>query len=123
MTHPREVQWYLAKYIPDLERNEPQNIGLIVRPADSLMVWRFITPDDLRKRPVSSAKGRAKGVGDVYEAQLAKWEGILEKYGETCLKWITKRSKKSPRFYIEPAGGRIVSGRIDMDAFFERLVL
>lgn len=124
--HPREVQWYLCKYIPDLERNEPRNVGLIVRPADGPMTWRFMTIGEFGNvgRPTTApAKELAAGRMEAYREQIGKWTGILEKHGEKCLRWITKRSKKTPRFYIELAGGRIVAGRIDMDAFFERLVL
>lgn len=113
--HPREVQWYLAKYIPDLERNEPRNVGLIMRPADAEMTWRFLDP--------RTVEALYKGAEDAYVAQTGKWTGILEKYGVKCLRWIGKRSKKNPRFYIEQAGGRIVAGRVVFDALYERLVL
>ena len=44
-----EVQWWLAKYIPDLERNEPRNVGVVVRSADGQLVWRFMKMETFAK--------------------------------------------------------------------------
>lgn len=112
--HPREVHWYLAKYVRDLERNEPVNVGVIIRPADGMLMVKFKEP--------GTVSGLTKDAWPTYVESVAKWTDTLNKHGEKCLRWITKRSKKSPRLYIEMAGGRLVGGRVDLDAMFDRLV-
>ncbi len=123
--HPREVQWYLCKYIPDLERNEPRNVGVIVRPADGPVVWRFMDDGhfgNLGRPTTSPTEELEPGRLEAFREQRAKWIGTLEKYREKYLSWITKRSKKMPHFYVELAGSRLVAGRFDLDAMFERWV-
>lgn len=111
---PREVLWYLAKAIPDLDRNEPKNIGLVVRLAESeKLAYAFITD------PVVLA---ARGVADVKGCMecVTAWIGTIERHGARCLYWLPKR--KHPSYYIELSGRAIKPGRVNIGALYERLV-
>jgi hypothetical protein len=113
MTHPREIQWFLCKFIPDPFRNEPRNIGLIYRPADGPLKTRFLDPNHL---PAWVA-----GDGARYRERTTKWLATIEKHGSKCLHWLPKRKNQEP-YYIEFAGARFVTGDADFDAMFKELV-
>lgn len=108
----REVLFYLAKIVPDLERHEPRNCGLIVRRAESkVLTYRF-----LEVPPVE--------VTD-YHRTIENWKTAIEKHGSQCLHFMGKRygnKYANPALYLELSFTRMVSGRIDFDAAFERLV-
>lgn len=111
---PREVLWYLAKAVPDVERNEPRNIGLVLRVAESeRLAYVFVTD------PIAIA---ARGVEDVKGclAQVTEWITTIEKYGARCLSWLPKR--KSKLYYVELSGRAIKAGRVNVGALYERLV-
>lgn len=107
--------WYLAKAVPDVDRNEPRNIGLIVRLAESeRLAYVFITD------PVVLA---VRGIEDVQgcKAQVDEWIAAIEKYGATCLRWLPNRKSKS--YYIEMSGRAIKPGRVNVGALYDRLVV
>lgn len=107
---PREVIWYLAKTVPNPARNEPVNIGIILRLAESEeLTYRFDGPRDWARDP------------KVWSERVAKWTGILDKYGPECLRWLPNRKLGDP-FYVELAGRDIRPGRVDFDALYNELV-
>ena len=112
MTQVREVQWFLAKHVPDIDRNEPRNIGLVYRPADGPLTCRFLDRDHLP----GWIKDR-----EAYQQWTAKWLATIDKYGVKCLHWIAKR-KPGETFYFEMAGAKLVSVEVDFDSLWKDLV-
>jgi len=108
----REVRFYLAKVVPDLERNEPLNCGLIIRRAESKeLTYRFL---DIPPVEV-----------DGYTETIGNWKAAIASHGSQSLHFMGKRHGNkyaNPALYLELAFTRMVSGRIDFDAAFERLV-
>lgn len=106
--------WFLAKVVPDLERNEPRNVGLVLRVAES---------DRLTYRFVDQVVAGAFGVIDAvaYLEQIRAWIDAMEKHGAKSLYWLPKRKSRS--YYMELAGTVIKPGRVNFAALYERLVL
>lgn len=110
---PREVFWYLARYVPDLARGESMNVGLIVRRAeDDVLNFRF-----LPSLPVSARDMDVKN----YVEQVTDWSRQMNRYYARCLIWLPKR-KPYPPFSMVLAGHKIVGGRVDFDGMFRQLV-
>lgn len=109
---PHEIQWYLARYEPDLMRAEAKNIGVIVRPARGLMQYRFQDLQDAR------ALMRIRN-NDAYLAWVKFWTETIEKHGPKCLHWITKR-RPGESYYLS-FGGSQMATRVVFDELFDRL--
>ena len=95
-------QYLLAKYIPDLRRGEPRNIGVIV--------W---TPDGVEARFVSEKPGRA---GEVDGRTLPAFVGSSQAYKQWVEYW---RNELSKPVITSPTGGRPV--RRETPEFLEAL--
>lgn len=110
---PREVVWYLAKFTRDLARDEPVNVGLVVRRAET---------DDLAYRFLPELPPPARSVDvENYAKQTADWKGQMDRYQSRCLLWLPKR-QPFPPFRFVLAGRKVVGGRIDLDGMFRQLV-
>lgn len=112
----REVLFYLIKAVPDLDRGEPRNTGLIIRCAESKkLTYRF---------PAQPPWGAVPYI-DRYNEIIQGWKDAIAKYDSQCLHFIGKRQGNkyaNPRLYIELAFTRMVAGRVDFDAVYKRLV-
>ena len=115
----REIIWYLAKVVPDVERNEPRNVGLILRLAElQELHYRFAEGMPFSGCDIAQLQA--------YKRQVTWWTETMDKYGARCLFWITKPkdggSDTNTRFYLEKAGAAVRPGRVNFDALYKRLV-
>ncbi len=109
MTHPREVQWFVAKYVPDLVRGEPRNIGVILRLFEGVLKYRFWSIPPFVRDPTT------------YLAWVDYWTATMEKHQAKSLHWLPKR-RAGDTFYIEQAGAKLITGEVDFEALYARLV-
>ncbi len=99
------VEWLLAKYMPDLRRREPRNVGVVVF-ADARAVMRF-----RGMRPDGSVDGRAAPVAavEVYKGWIEYWQylaGVTTDPDEWC------RHRSFENYWME-RGGELLAGDID----------
>lgn len=123
---PREVIWWLAKYVPDPERNEPRNTGLILRTAESETLVYLFHPTIFRGAVFGVAKDGHYVTSNerrLHEAQVDLWKAAMEKYGARCMVWLPKKRSSTLRHSIVRAGSVVKGGRINVEALYERLVL
>lgn len=102
-----EVQVHLAKWIPDLRRNEPINFGLCVLTGSGEFHYRF-----LPELPRDADQNEYRGL-------VRKWAETLDKYGPKALSWV---GKKRGRYYFEAAHGEMVQV-VDFERMYKELVL
>lgn len=102
--HP---EWYIAKFIPNIERCEPRNIGIIVHNIDKFTA-KFIEPaPDYVKDP------------DNYRQWLSSWRSMFERYKdkEDFGKRIMRTSKGN---YLVTYGG-LTTEDINIENFVQEL--
>ncbi len=112
-TTPIEYQWFLCKYVPDAMRNEPRNVGALVRSAKTTShpELRFLEePHFLRAQHEAEFKGFVE-----------YWTKVWDTQGQKAFHWLTRPSKHSPSFRWEHAGSRVARGLV-FDELFEILV-
>lgn len=105
--------WYLAKYTPDPMRNEPRNVGAVVRRATDKTTpeIRFLeAPDFIREEHAAEFKGFVE-----------YWTKVWDTQGQKAFHWLTKQSKHSPHFRWEFSGQRIATALV-FDELFKFLV-
>lgn len=113
MSGPIEHQWFICKYTPDAMRNEPRNVGAVVRRASDKMrpELRFIeAPSFLRAEHEAEYKGFVE-----------YWTKVWDHHGQTAFHWLTKQSKHSPNFRWEFSGRRMANVLV-FDELFKLLV-
>lgn len=111
---PQEVQWFVAKYEPDLMRAEPRNIGVILRGARGPLQYRFLTKSEAVER------GGVRHP-DVFEEWVRYWINTIEKHGVKCLYWLPKR-RRGESHYIVLGGNRLATNGVNFDELFNALV-
>jgi hypothetical protein len=108
------MKWLVAKYIPDLRRREPRNIGVVLFPSERhgvndlkpIMRFRGLSREgklDLR---------RAKVVGNqsaVYEGWIDYWSSLVDSDAPASL-WEARSNTDA--FYLE-RGGELLSSLPD----------
>ena len=104
------ARWYLVKYVRDMRRNEPRNIGVILE-VDDKAYPRF-----------EESIGPSERTN--YAAWLNYWRHLL-----TQPDWRATLANRRPgaNYYIEPGGERLAGQISDPEAFadwlFDTLVL
>lgn len=108
------AQWFLAKYVPDLERNEPINIGLIFFWRERA-VTRFIgqrsdgTIDGRSARFVRSAV--------TYRAWVNHWLHLVEARDVDQLLALARAGDTGENYRLEVGGEILIGGpTTDLDA-------
>jgi hypothetical protein len=100
------TKWLLAKYVSDLQRNEPQNIGLILLRDDEIAT-RFIG-----QRHDGTIDGRsAKYVRSAatYKAWVEYWRSLVAQGDVDALLAMAHSGQRKENYVLE-AGGEIVLG-------------
>ena len=95
------TEWFVAKYIPDLRRREPTNVGVILRMGDSVFA-KF-----LGERSDGRIDGRSvKWLGVAsYKAWVTHWRRHLDESAD--LSALTG-SPPGTNYYIEVGGERLI---------------
>jgi hypothetical protein len=98
--------WLLAKYVPDLRRREPRNIGVIVIGDDGAVATRFI--GETRSGVVDGRAVRFIGSGPVYREWINYWRKLAASKPDELIKLAA--SGASDENYFLEAGGQLVLG-------------
>lgn len=110
-----EIQIYLAKFVRDIRRNEPRNVGLIIRTADDQLFIKFLLEEE-------KTCLIPKGLNIVeFSNEVLPWREQFDKYGIKALNWVGKR-KKDSKYFIEFSHGEMVQ-ELDFDKLFYELVM
>lgn len=120
-----EIQWFFVRWVPDLLRKEPRNVGLLVRIGDELLVTRFLGEQEAtigqdQAPPVIIEKlprwlhegGYAKMVEEIREP--------IGKYGAKSMLWVPKKFKQE-RYHIILGGARFAE-KVDVDEMWKEMV-
>lgn len=119
------VRWLLAKYNTDIERREPQNIGVILI-AGEVRVARFIGESPQTGR-VDGRAVRFIRSAVAYRQWIAHWRRMLGQDDLGELLALSSTGTFDQNYYLEP-GGEILMGADNVDALsllddlFTRLV-
>ena len=109
--HP-VIEWYVAKYMSDLRRREPRNVGVILS-VDGRLSARFQGERD---------DGELDG-------RRARMVGSLDNYRDWVHYWRTFRlaadlplvRRATDNYYLERGGQQLAGTAIDSDAFLSQL--
>lgn len=94
----RPMQHYLiAKYVDDIRRNEPVNVGVVVF-GDGHVAARFEGEDDQGRLDKRRIRKRVSG-RDAYVAWVQHWRRLVANRDEESLVQAS-----SSDFYLEPGG-------------------
>jgi len=109
-------KWFVAKYIPDMRRREPINVGVVVD-LGGPRLYRF-----LGQRHDGSIDGRRlrwAGSSDNYRAWLNYWVASLQS-GEQLDRLCVAHHIDS-NYYLEPAGERLAGPEVDGETLLDDL--
>ena len=108
------TRWWLCKYVPDLLRNEPRNIGVVLL-KDGVFSARFLETTPAFVRSVEN-----------YEDWIRRWRYDI---GRAKDEWDIQRLARKPgdSYYLECSGQFLWAAAdepltVTIDALFERLV-
>ena len=106
MGHDVVMRWYVAKYMGDLRRREPVNVGVIVCADGMSPIARFLGEQhgQLDGRVSRSAVGST----DAYRGWVEYWRDLVETRGEDGIAAAIERARSpqaSPAsYYLEGSG-------------------
>lgn len=100
----RGTMWLLAKYVPDLRRNEPRNVGLILLRGDEVAA-RFVG----QRQSDGTIDGRKAKMVNLanYKRWVAYWRRLMDK-GPDALLAATQRPERTSSYVLE-VGGEFLS--------------
>jgi hypothetical protein len=106
------TRWWLCKYVPDLPRNEPRNVGVILF-SDGKFTARF--PEKVPDCVLSHEN---------WEQWIDRWRNAVER-AEKPADIDAKKRRPGDNYYLEKGGALVwsVTGAgPTLDGLFERLV-
>jgi hypothetical protein len=111
------AKWLIAKYVPDLRRREPRNVGVILF-TDHGAIHRFhgeiLTGADGRKTRTKKIRSV-----DNYEAWMAYWKRSASK-GDP--RELLSPADPQKNYFVEFGGERLLGNKdLDPDAFLDYL--
>ncbi len=99
------MRWLVAKFMPDLRRREPRNVGVVLFPGsgegqliDNLPILRFRGYADGK---VDLRRAKVGKEGAVYEGWLQYWASLVEQRAPHSA-WELRRNTDA--FYLERGG-------------------
>ncbi len=98
----KQVEWLVAKYMPDLRRREPKNVGVVLRVGD-LCLSRFMGERDEGRIDGRRIHGLVSSVQN-YKAWVAYWRQAA---GSEDLSALT-RKRADDSYFLESAGQRLL---------------
>lgn len=125
-----EVQWYFVRWIPDLLRKEPRNVGLLVRVAqfeEDILITRFVGEKQATvgkdKPPTLIIEKLPRWLQETtadYTKLVRDLREAIEKYGIKAMNWIPKKYK-GQRYHII-LGGAQFTDAVDVDEMWKEMV-
>ncbi len=98
------LQWYVVKYVPDLVRREPRNIGVILVGEGDLRLSRFLGETD--DGEIDGRTVPQFGNHLVYKAWVRQWRQLRDE-GVQALAHVARAGRGSS-FYVEEGGRWLV---------------
>jgi hypothetical protein len=112
------TKWYIAKYLPDVRRGEPKNVGIVLY-SQGRATARFIGQTD----------------GDSIDGRSARWAGSQENYKAWVHRWSHTASQvrteeafdamrstiPGSSYYLEKGGEYLVAGSHDASEVIQAL--
>lgn len=99
-----KAEWLVAKYMPDLRRREPKNVGVVLRMGDSYLS-RFLGEQDGGQIDGRHVHGLVNSVQN-YKAWVSYWQQAAS--GKDLSAFTDRRADDS--YFLEYAGERLVGG-------------
>lgn len=114
------VRWLVAKYVQDLRRDEPRNVGLILQAGNEVHA-RFRGEGEGGRVDDRTLRSLSLGSLDNYKAWIEHWRSELEHlHDEPGLSALVANHPDSN--YRLVFGGELVAGEVnDVGSFFESL--
>lgn len=104
------LRWMVAKYVPDLRRSEPVNVGIVLIAGDRVLT-RFLGErgDGIDGRTI---RGSGIRVIETYKAWVDYWRSLIAQHG-TQAESSLLREIAGANYYICSGGERIVGGEME----------
>jgi len=110
------TQWFIAKYMPDLQRREPRNVGVVLFFGDR-MLSRFLGEDPLDPGKIDGRSIRHKvGSPTNYRDWVHFWRVAAASGPEQII-----ARRPADNYYLERAGQQLAGGATDPEALLSRL--
>jgi hypothetical protein len=110
------TQWFIAKYMPDLRRREPRNVGIVLFAGDR-MLSRFLGEDTCDSGKIDGRSIRHKvGSSDNYRDWVHFWRTAAAGGPDQI---ITRRP--ADNYYLERGGQQLAGGAAEPEALLSRL--
>lgn len=105
-----KVEWLVAKYMPDLRRREPRNVGVILCVGDQVLS-RFVG-----ERPDGKIDGRvARGTVEAaenYKAWVSYWKRSASQLTDPTLSALDLQPRVADNYFLEFGGERLVGAEL-----------
>jgi hypothetical protein len=112
------TQWFVAKYMPDLRRREPRNVGVILFAGDRILS-RFLGEDPRDPGKIDGRMIRHRvGSSDNYRDWIHFWRTIAPGRPEQVLV-----RRPTDNYYVERGGQRLSASATEPEALLDRLYL
>jgi hypothetical protein len=113
------TRWFVAKYIPDLRRREPMNIGVVLF-CDGKRFARFLGESEADMIDGRHARWWASSLSN-YRAWVHRWRYDIAK-SKTAEDFAgSNRILADSSYYLEPGGELLSSDPIEPVSFLDRL--
>ena len=106
------TRWLVAKYMPDLRRREPINVGVLVIDDDGQVASRFVGEIDggIDGRRITGIRA-----SDNYRAWVAYWRSLAADGASWSELVEETRSAKPSNYFLEVGGETLVSERTEAE--------
>lgn len=105
------IEWFVAKYMSDLRRREPRNVGVILS-VDGQLVMRFLGE---RNGEMDARKARLVASSTNYKDWVHFWRSLRHAQDLPLIRGATDN------YYIERGGHRLVGAEEDPQALLDTL--
>ena len=101
----KQAEWLVARYVPDLRRREPKNVGVLLKMGDQICS-RFLGERGRGRIDGRRVRAFVNSV-DNYKAWVSYWQSVTD--GGNDLLALTKR-RGDDSYYLEYGGERVFGG-------------
>lgn len=99
----KQAEWLVARYVPDLRRREPRNMGVVLKMGDHLLS-RFLGERDTGRIDGRRVHAFVNSV-DNYKAWVSYWQSVASGDGKDLLALTGQRGDDS--YFLEYGGERV----------------